>query len=69
MEDKYQNKHGAITKIAFFGDANIPEEDSVYKDAFKAAEILAKEGYTIVKGRQFPLHLTPKMPRVLKVGI
>ena len=50
MEDKYQNKHGAITKIAFFGDANIPEEDSVYKDAFKAAEILAKEGYTIVNG-------------------
>ena len=50
MEDKYQNKHEAITKIAFFVVSNIPEKDYVYKDAFKAAEILAKEGYTIVNG-------------------
>jgi uncharacterized protein (TIGR00730 family) len=39
-----------IKNIAFFGDANTPSTDPVYKDAFEIAEILAKEGFTIVNG-------------------
>lgn len=39
-----------IKNIAFFGDANTPSTDPVYKDAFEIAKILAKEGYTIVNG-------------------
>ena len=39
-----------IKNIAFFGDANTPQSDPVYKDAFEIAKILAKEGYTIVNG-------------------
>jgi uncharacterized protein (TIGR00725 family) len=39
-----------IKNIAFFGDANTPSNDPVYKDAFEIAKILAKEGFTIVNG-------------------
>lgn len=39
-----------IKNIAFFGDANIPQSDPVYKDAFEVAKILAQEGFTIVNG-------------------
>jgi uncharacterized protein (TIGR00730 family) len=39
-----------IKNIAFFGDANIPKNDPVYKDAFEVAKKLASEGYTIVNG-------------------
>lgn len=39
-----------IKNIAFFGDANIPESDPVYKQAFAVAQILASQGYTIVNG-------------------
>jgi uncharacterized protein (TIGR00725 family) len=39
-----------IKNIAFFGDANTPPSDPVYKDAFEIAKILAREGYTIVNG-------------------
>ena len=39
-----------IKNIAFFGDAEIPKEDPVYIDAFEAAKLLAREGYTIVNG-------------------
>ena len=42
--------HEPIENIAFFGDSNTPEDDPSYKDAFKVAKILAKEGYTIVNG-------------------
>lgn len=43
-------KDQIIRNIAFFGDANISEEDPVYLDAYKIAELLAKEGYKVVNG-------------------
>ncbi|OGM33909.1 hypothetical protein A3D01_05815 [Candidatus Woesebacteria bacterium RIFCSPHIGHO2_02_FULL_39_13] len=39
-----------IKNIAFFGDAALPETDSVYQDAFEIAKVLASNGYTIVNG-------------------
>ena len=39
-----------IKNIAFFGDADVKEEDPVYKDAFNVARLLAEKGYTIVNG-------------------
>ncbi|OGM11992.1 hypothetical protein A2Z22_04905 [Candidatus Woesebacteria bacterium RBG_16_34_12] len=39
-----------IKNIAFFGDANVPKNDPVYKDAFDIARMLAEKGYTIVNG-------------------
>lgn len=51
MDDlKYSNKNKLIKNIAFFGDADITESNETYTSAFKLAEILAKEGYTIVNG-------------------
>lgn len=39
-----------IKNIAFFGDANIPKADPVYKCAFEIAKELAENGFTIVNG-------------------
>lgn len=39
-----------IKYVAFFGDANIPKSDSIYKDAYEVAKVLASKGYTIVNG-------------------
>ena len=39
-----------IKNIAFFGDADITETNETYTDAFKLAEILAREGYVIIDG-------------------
>jgi uncharacterized protein (TIGR00730 family) len=39
-----------IKNIAFFGDANIPESDQTYKDAYQIAKVLAESGFTIVNG-------------------
>ena len=39
-----------IKNIAFFGDANIPEQDPVYKDAYEVAKVLGAHRYTIVNG-------------------
>lgn len=39
-----------IKNVAFFGDANVPKSDPVYKDAYETAKLLAKKGYTIVNG-------------------
>jgi uncharacterized protein (TIGR00730 family) len=39
-----------IKNVAFFGDANIPKSDPVYRDAYETAKTLAKEGFTIVNG-------------------
>ncbi len=39
-----------IKNIAFFGDANIPETDQAYKDAFEVSKLLGTDGYTIVDG-------------------
>lgn len=48
-EHKYAGRK-FIKNIAFFGDANISETDETYIDAFDVAEILGKDGYTIVDG-------------------
>src|SRR3989344_4303452 len=39
-----------IRNIAFFGDANVLQEDPVYKEAFKTAKLLGEAGYRIVDG-------------------
>jgi len=39
-----------IKNIAFFGDANLPKSDPVYKDAYEVAKTLGEHGYTIVNG-------------------
>jgi uncharacterized protein (TIGR00730 family) len=39
-----------LKNIAFFGDANVPETDSAYKDAYEIAKMLSTEGFTIVNG-------------------
>jgi len=43
-------KRSIIKNIAFFGDANIPESDPVYQDAYAVARDLAERGFTIVNG-------------------
>ncbi|MFH1244657.1 MAG: LOG family protein [bacterium] len=45
-------KHNKVEfkKVAFFGDAAIPETDPVYQAAYHSAKRLAKHGYTIVNG-------------------
>ncbi len=40
----------AIKNVAFFGDAAVPENSQVYKDAYAIAKVLAQKGYTIVDG-------------------
>ncbi len=39
-----------FTNICFFGFADAPKEDKLYKDAFEVSAAIAKEGYTIVNG-------------------
>lgn len=43
-------KRSAVKNIAFFGDAMVPKDDQVYKDAYDTARFLAGKGYTIVNG-------------------
>ncbi|MEP7166953.1 MAG: LOG family protein [Candidatus Woesebacteria bacterium] len=39
-----------IKRVAIFGSADVSEEDPVFKEAFKAAQLLAQEGKIIVDG-------------------
>ncbi len=39
-----------IKRVAIFGAADVNDSDQVYKDAFQAAQLLAKEGKIIVDG-------------------
>jgi len=39
-----------IRRIAFFGDANVSKNDTLYKTAYDIAKLLAKEGFIIVNG-------------------
>lgn len=52
MEANYQQKahRPFIRNVAFFGDANIPEDDPTYKDAYDLAKHVAQKGLTIVNG-------------------
>lgn len=50
-QQKQKIKRNTVIKnIAFFGDANIPESDPIYKQAYSVARDLARQGYTIVDG-------------------
>ena len=44
------NRHCTIDRIAFFGSADIDENDPIYREAFKVAKHLASNGKTIVNG-------------------
>lgn len=49
----YKSEHlpkPLIKNIAFFGDSAVPEASPIYKDAYKIAQMLAREGFTIVDG-------------------
>jgi len=37
-------------RVAIFGFAEAKPEEALYQDAFKTAQLLAKEGYTIING-------------------
>jgi len=50
QEVKPPVERSLIKNVAFFGDANIPKSDPVYKDAFVVAQELAERGFTIVNG-------------------
>ncbi|OGM28226.1 hypothetical protein A2801_04335 [Candidatus Woesebacteria bacterium RIFCSPHIGHO2_01_FULL_41_10] len=52
MEKQYQARphRPFIKNIAFFGDANLPENDPVYVSAYELAKKLATERFTIVNG-------------------
>ena len=43
-------KTNLIRRVAFFGDANIPETDPDYIDAYQTAKLLAENGMVIVNG-------------------
>lgn len=42
--------HPRVKNIAFFGDADVSEDNQIYKDAYEVAKVLAEEGFTIVNG-------------------
>jgi len=48
MEDKYL-RH-LIRNVAFFGDANIVQNDPVYEASYETAKILAENGFTVIDG-------------------
>jgi len=48
-EQNYIEPH-TIKNIAFFGDANIPEDDPDYIAAYNVAKVVAESGFTIVNG-------------------
>ena len=48
-EKNYVEPH-IIKNIAFFGDANIPEDDPDYVSAYEVAKLVAKAGFNIVNG-------------------
>ena len=50
MEKDIQFIGSSIKNIAFFGDADVPPSDPVYKDAFELAKLVASNGYAIVNG-------------------
>lgn len=50
MNDHLSDKTNLIKRVAFFGDANIPETDSDYVDAFQTARLLAENDLVIVNG-------------------
>lgn len=49
-ESAYYIHRPIIKNVAFFGDADLPPTNPVYKDAFELAKLLGSKGYTIVNG-------------------
>lgn len=52
MEKKYEARahRPFIRNVAFFGDANIPEDHPSYIDAYEIAKDVAEKGFVIVNG-------------------
>lgn len=50
MSTGRKDKVTLIKRVAFFGDANIPETDSDYVDAYQTARLLAENDLVIVNG-------------------
>jgi len=50
MNDQEKHHTKIIRNVAFFGDANLPEDNSDYKDAYEVAKIVAEQNYIIVNG-------------------
>jgi len=52
MNNKTPTLHARpiIKRIAFFGDASVPETDPTYRAAYEVAQLAAHEGFTIVNG-------------------
>jgi hypothetical protein len=50
MSEKIDLPRPIIKNIGFFGDANISQDDPVWKDAFNVAKRLGEAGYAIVDG-------------------
>lgn len=48
--EQKKNPSRLINNITFFGDSAIPEGDSIFESVKAAANLLAKNGYTIVDG-------------------
>lgn len=44
------DQHRKINNIAFFGYADLKPEEELYQQVYKAAAVVAQEGYTIVNG-------------------
>lgn len=50
MSLPYENGFRILHKIAFFGDAAVPENSDVYQQAFETAKVLAEQGFVIING-------------------
>ena len=50
MEEQEQKMEKKIKKLAFFGFADAPEEDPLYKEAFAGGKYVAGKGYVVVNG-------------------
>lgn len=44
------NNSQIFRRVAFFGKAHLDDESQTYKDAYKAAKLLAENGYAVVNG-------------------
>ncbi|MFC1653997.1 LOG family protein [Patescibacteria group bacterium] len=50
MKKTAHSKFKIIHKVAFFGDAAVPPDSDVYKNAFDAAKLLGEQGFVTVNG-------------------
>lgn len=50
MSEQTDKKDWIVRRVAFYGDAQIATSDPVYQDAYKTAQLLAKNHLAIVNG-------------------